>query len=115
MIVTSLSRDFGTLLLSHSLANSLGSVFSLSNWYLLTILPGDLVADFSGDLSLNLVLDSLAFFLRVVLCHLLVLSLAFLSVFSVANFLGHLGALLSKKDYDKLLSKNFISQTDPFP
>merc|ERR1740128_256456 len=46
-------------------------------------------------MSLNLVLDSLAFFLRVILCHLLVLCLAFLSVFSVAHLLGNLVALLS--------------------
>jgi len=82
-------------LFSDSLANSLCSVFSLSERYLLALLPGDLVAYLSGDLSLNFVLDSLAFFLGVILCHLLVLSLAFLSVFSVAHLLRDLVALLS--------------------
>merc|ERR1740128_1640129 len=46
-------------------------------------------------MSLNLVLDSLTFFLGIILCHLLVLCLAFLSVFSVAHLLGNLVALLS--------------------
>merc|ERR1719457_147036 len=96
MVVTGLSGNFSTLLFSHSLALSLCSVFSMSERYLLALFPGDLVADLSGDLSLNLVLYSLAFFLGIILCHLLVLSLTLLSVLCVAHLLGNLVALLSR-------------------
>merc|ERR1719457_486183 len=96
MVVTGLSGNFSTLLFSHSLALSLCSVFGLSEGYLLALFPGDLVADLSGDLSLNLVLYSLAFFLGIILCHLLVLCLAFLSVLSMAHLFGNLVTLLSR-------------------
>jgi len=68
MVIASPLGYLGASLLSDCGTAGLGFVFSVSDWNLLALLPGNLVAYLSGHLSLYLVLDSVAFLFRFVLC-----------------------------------------------
>merc|ERR1719317_914791 len=87
--------NFRALLLSNSVALGLILILSLSDRHLLALLLGYRVAHLPGHLPLNLVLDSVALLLVVVLSDLFVLGGALLLVLCVALFFGYTVALLS--------------------
>merc|ERR1711982_282624 len=95
MVVAISLGNFGALLLINSVALCLILVFSLKEWHLLALLLGYRVAHLPGHLPLNLVLDSVALLLVVVLCDLFVLGGTLLLVLSVALFFWYTVALLS--------------------
>ena len=70
MVIASPLGHLGASLLSDCGTAGLRLVFSVSDWNLLALLPGHLVTHLSGHLSLYLVLDSVAFLFRFVLCDL---------------------------------------------
>ena len=70
MVIASLLGHLGASLLSDGGTAGLRFVFSVSDRDLLALLPGHLVTYLSGHLSLYLVLDSVTFLFRFVLCDL---------------------------------------------
>ena len=70
MVVARFLGHLGASLLSDCGTAGLRFVYSVSDWNLLALLPGNLVTYLSGHLSLYLVLDSVAFLFRFVLCDL---------------------------------------------
>merc|ERR1711982_309079 len=95
MVVAISLGNFGALLLINSVALCLILVLSLKEWHLLALLLGYRVAHLPGHLPLNLVLDSVALLLVVVLSDLFVLGGTLLLVLCVALFFGNTVALLS--------------------
>merc|ERR1711942_605444 len=93
MVVAISLGNFGALLLINSVALCLILVLSLKEWDLLALLLGYRVAHLPGHLPLNLVLDSVALLLVVVLCDLFILCSALFFVFCVALFFGDTVAL----------------------
>ena len=73
---------------------SLRPVLCLGKRNLFALLSGHIVARLPGNLSLYLVLDSLALLLGIILSDLPVFCLAILFVFSTTVFFGNLGTLL---------------------
>merc|ERR1711982_46224 len=94
MVVAISLGNFRALLLINSVALCLILVLSLKEWHLLALLLGNRVAHLPGHLPFNLVLDSVALLLVVVLCDLFVLCSALFFVFCVALFFGDTVALL---------------------
>jgi len=90
------------------MAASLGLVAGTGVRYLFAFLSGDIMADLSGDLSLHLILYSLAVLLGIIPGHLFVFSFALLSVFSMAALLGNLFTFLPW-DILALLFRNILA------
>jgi len=95
VVATGLLGHFGTSLLFDRVATGLRLVACTCMGYLSALLPGHIIADLPGNLSLHFVLHSLAVLLRVVPGHLSIFSVTFLSVFSGTALLGNLLTFLS--------------------
>merc|ERR1711921_24992 len=95
MIITRFSRNFRALLFCNRVTLCLILVLSVGDRHFLAVLLRYRMAYFSGHLPFNLILNSLALLLGVILCDLLVVGSALIFVFCVAVLFGNMIALFS--------------------